>query len=204
MSFKTHIICNCPHPPSTGRCCICIWFFQQLHSAIEQNKQKCLFHFPVLEKRPYFPYSLTQIRFAFYFGTTPFIANLLSGGIVDQLRPQGPKKLFLRPPPSYLRVWTPPPPLSEGLDRHCFSVFYRIPIQGRRFVQTLDCEIVPGGTPGNSCWGCAARFSKSWLYFRPHLFSDLASKIHTRFHTWRWPVTKHNNIKQKLCHHCWE
>ena len=138
MSFKTHIICNCPHPPSTGRCCICIWFFQQLHSAIEQNKQKCLFHFPVLEKRPYFPYSLTQIRFAFYFGTTPFIANLLSGGIVDQLRPQGPKNLFLRPPPSYLRVWT------------CFSFFYGIPIQEIHFVETLDCEIVPGGVlPGS-------------------------------------------------------
>ena len=25
----------------------------------------------------------------------------------------------------------------------------------------------PGGTPINSCWGCAARFSKSWPYFRP-------------------------------------
>ena len=24
-----------------------------------------------------------------------------------------------------------------------------------------------GGTPGNSWWGCAARFSKSWPYFRP-------------------------------------
>ena len=24
-----------------------------------------------------------------------------------------------------------------------------------------------GGTPGNSLWGCAARFSKSWPYFRP-------------------------------------
>ena len=24
-----------------------------------------------------------------------------------------------------------------------------------------------GGTPGNSCWGCATRFSKSWPYFRP-------------------------------------
>ena len=23
------------------------------------------------------------------------------------------------------------------------------------------------GTPGNSWWGCAARFSKSWNYFRP-------------------------------------
>ena len=176
MSFKTHIICNCPHPPSTGRCCICIWFFQQLHSAIEQNKQKCLFHFPVLEKRPYFPYSLTQIRFAFYFGTTPFIANLLTGGIVDQLRPQGPKKLFLRPPPSYLRVWTtpPPPPLTEGLDRHCFSFFYRIPIQERHFVQTLDCEIVPGGYS----W----EFLVGWV---PPCSPNLDSiSDHTCFQTW--------------------
>ena len=150
MSFKTHIICTCPHPPSTGLCCICIWFFQQLHSAIEQNKQKCLFHFPVSEKRPYFPYCLTQIRFAFYFGTTPFIANLLSGGIVDQLRSEGPKKLFLRPPPPISGSGPPPPPLSEGLDRHCFSFFYGIPIQERHFVQTLDCEIVPGGVPPGS------------------------------------------------------
>ena len=36
----------------------------------------------------------------------------------------------------------------------------------------------PGGTPRNSWWGCAARFSKSWPYFTPmpfsHPFSDLA------------------------------
>ena len=33
----------------------------------------------------------------------------------------------------------------------------------------LEQDWVPGGggTPGNSCWGCAARFSKSWPYFRP-------------------------------------
>ena len=47
-----------------------------------------------------------------------------------------------------------------------------------------------GGTPGNSWWGFAARFFKSWPYFRPktchfpHLFSDKTSKIHTRFQTW--------------------
>ena len=39
--------------------------------------------------------------------------------------------------------------------------------------------------PGNSWWGCAARFSKSLPYCRPqnwhspHSFSDLARKIHT-------------------------
>ena len=44
-----------------------------------------------------------------------------------------------------------------------------------------------GGTPVNSWWGCAARFSKSRPYFRsknvvPHPFSDLA-------------------FRQKLSHH---
>ena len=33
-----------------------------------------------------------------------------------------------------------------------------------------------GGTPGNSWWGCAARFSKSWPCFRPKNVS-----FHTRF-----------------------
>ena len=33
-----------------------------------------------------------------------------------------------------------------------------------------------GGTPGNSWWGCAARFSKSWPYFRPKNVI-----FHTRF-----------------------
>ena len=152
MSFKTHIIWTCPHPPSTGRCCICIWFFQQLHSAIEQNKQKCLFHFPVLEKRPYFPYSLTPIRFAFYFGTTPFIANLLSGGILDQTEAPRAEKIVFETAPllSQGLDHPPPPPLSEGLDRHCFSFFCGIPSQERHFVQTLDCEIVPGGVPPGS------------------------------------------------------
>ena len=45
-------------------------------------------------------------------------------------------------------------------------------------------------TPGNSWWGCASRFSKSWPYFRPkkcyfpHPFSDQISKVHTHFQTW--------------------
>ena len=42
-------------------------------------------------------------------------------------------------------------------------------------------HLLPGGTPGNSWWWCAARFSKSWPYFRPKnvLFR-------TRFQSWRW------------------
>ena len=103
--------------------------FNSCIQRIEQNKQKYLFHFPVLEKRPYFPYSLTLIRFAFYFGTTPLIANLLSGGsrggtpphpyFKTKLRPEGPKKIFLRPPPLSQGMdppALPSPPLSEGLN----------------------------------------------------------------------------------------
>ena len=37
---------------------------------------------------------------------------------------------------------------------------------------------LPGGTPGNSRWGFAARFSKSWPYFRPKNVI-----FHTRFQT---------------------
>ena len=36
----------------------------------------------------------------------------------------------------------------------------------------------PGGTPGNSWWGCAARFSKFWPDFRPKNVI-----FHTRFRT---------------------
>ena len=37
-----------------------------------------------------------------------------------------------------------------------------------------------------------------------HPFSVLASKIHTRFQTWRWSqnAALHVYIKQKICHHC--
>ena len=65
----------------------------------------------------------------------------------------------------------------------CFGVVYR--------------EITPGGggggagggTPRNSWWGCAAvlqiltLFQTKTCYF-PYPFSDLASKIHSRFQTW--------------------
>ena len=36
------------------------------------------------------------------------------------------------------------------------------------FYLSVGCHPTPpgGGTPGNSWWGCAARFSKSWPYFR--------------------------------------
>ena len=68
----------------------------------------------------------------------------------------------------------PPPPLTEGLDRHCFSFFYRIPIQERHFVQTLDCEIVPGGYS----W----EFLVGWV---PPCSPNLDSiSDHTCFQTW--------------------
>ena len=56
----------------------------------------------------------------------------------------------------------------------------------------------PEGTPGNSWWRCAARVSKLWPYFRlrnchfSQRFSDLASKIHTRFKT--WPLLVRNYV----------
>ena len=48
----------------------------------------------------------------------------------------------------------------------------------------------PGGTPGNSWWGCVRPGSPSPDPISdqksnfPHPFSDQTSKIHTRFQTW--------------------
>ena len=54
-----------------------------------------------------------------------------------------------------------------------WKVLY-LPIQvslstGHKEISPKKCPATdhPGGTPINSCWGCAARFSKSWPYFRP-------------------------------------
>ena len=46
-------------------------------------------------------------------------------------------------------------------------------------------------------------FQTKKCYF-PHPLSNLASKLHTRFQTWRWSqnATLRRYIKQKLCHHC--
>ena len=35
------------------------------------------------------------------------------------------------------------------------------------FLSVISLAMGGGGTPGNSWWGCAAQFSKSWPYFRP-------------------------------------
>ena len=45
----------------------------------------------------------------------------------------------------------------------------------------------PGGPLRNSWWGCAARFSKSWPYFRPKNVT-----FHTRFQTWPLKPTTHS------------
>ena len=60
------------------------------------------------------------------------------------------------------------------------------------------------GTLENSWWGCFARFSKFWPYFRPKnvifhtRFQTRRQKIHTRFQT--WPLGD-CPFRQKLCHH---
>ena len=45
-----------------------------------------------------------------------------------------------------------------------------------------SCLVIfdPGGTPGNSWWGCAARFSKSWSYFGPKNAIFHTSSFQTR------------------------
>ena len=48
-----------------------------------------------------------------------------------------------------------------------------------------------GSTTGNSWWGCAAQFSKSWPYFRPK-----SVIFHTRFLT--WPLGRNYVIISKL------
>ena len=46
----------------------------------------------------------------------------------------------------------------------------------------------PGGPLRNSWWGCAARFSKSWPYFRPKNVI-----FHTHFETWPLKPTTHSH-----------
>ena len=53
-------------------------------------------------------------------------------------------------------------PLPHGfLVRHLFSFRATLPL-----TFTNHKRKPPGSTPGNACWGCAARFSESWPYFR--------------------------------------
>ena len=63
-----------------------------------------------------------------------------------------------------------------------------------KFVTSLVQSVIHGETvPGE-------RFSKSWPSFRPkechfpHQFSDLASKIRTRFHNWPGLAAIVNNL----------
>ena len=54
------------------------------------------------------------------------------------------------------------------------------------FSLTLCCELREGGgggesgIPGNSWWGCTARFSKSWPDFKPKLTVILRARFQTR------------------------
>ena len=72
-----------------------------------------------------------------------------------------------------------PPPFKVAV----FVVFYK---ELEQLLNTIPWRGLGGGgggaprppTPGNSWWGCAAQFSKSWPYFRP---KDVIS--HTRFQT---------------------
>ena len=60
-------------------------------------------------------------------------------------------------------------------------------VANRKTEPYLNLTMIPGVTPGNSWWGCATQFSKSWPYFRPK-----KCHFHTRFQTWHL---------KKLCHH---
>ena len=81
MSFKTHIICVVRIRRQQASAVFVSDSFSSCIQRIEQNKQKCLFHFPVLEKRRLFPLFSYPDSFRFLLSTfTPLIANLLSSG----------------------------------------------------------------------------------------------------------------------------
>ena len=133
----------------------------------------------------------------FYFCSLRSISSLAwpSWGTARSLRLAIGKKIVLRekrrlPSPE---VWAAPTSkVWRHSDRAWYSHFHSKRLRKKPLL-TGWCEsyrAAGGGTPGNSWWGCAARFFKSWPYFRPktchfpHLFSDKTSKIHTRFQTW--------------------
>ena len=81
-------------------------------------------------------------------------------------------------------------------NRVCIGVHTSFCEENRRYesvrYENFHCSLLAGGltpdasqkvrgrgTPGNYCWGCAARFSKSWPYFGPKNVI-----FHTRFQTW--------------------
>ena len=62
----------------------------------------------------------------------------------------------------------------------------------RKHLSAITRILIPpkeggGGTPGNSWWGCATRFSKSWPYFRLVIFP-------TRFQTWHRQKSSHHYL----------
>ena len=95
----------------------------------------------------------------------------------------------------FLTVWALWLKADKGLAHNSF------PMSDLRAEERCTFVLAWEGTPRNSWWGCAARFSKSWPYFRlknvifPHPFSDLVTpKIHTRFQTWPLGRNYHNVI----------
>ena len=95
----------------------------------------------------------------------------------------------------FLIVWALWLTADKGLAHNSF------PLSDLRAEERCTFVLAWEGTPRNSWWGCAARFSKSWPYFRlknvifPHPFSDLMTpKIHTRFQTWPLGRNYHNVI----------
>ena len=89
----------------------------------------------------------------------------------------------LSPPPPRFLWLALSPPLHGKFQHGAFASKLR----GER--KRLHCRLElsawnyrqndPGGTPGNSWWGCTARFFKSWPDFRPKNVI-----IHTRFQIW--------------------
>ena len=61
-----------------------------------------------------------------------------------------------------------------------------------------SAKISQGGASGNSWWGCAARFFKSWPDFRPKNVI-----LHTRFQTRTLKSQSFSDLtfRQKLCYH---
>ena len=99
---------------------------------------------------------------------------------------------------------TPPPPPPHG-----FLVGHLSSFRATLLVTfTNHKRKTPGNTPGNACWGCAARFSESWPYFRQKNVI-----FRTRFRIWPLksiPVfrpadghkTQHKHWhKTELCNH---
>ena len=61
---------------------------------------------------------------------------------LTKLKPEGPKKLFLRPPPPYLRVWMTAPHLLIWWSGSATAVYLNIDCKGLIFLKTHQHAIV--------------------------------------------------------------